>query len=59
MVEKFTQSKKRTPTSNGKKQISCKCPICKNEFDISEVVEPIRQEAINEFMEKVMKYEEK
>lgn len=38
-------------------KIMCKCPVCKTDFDITEIIKPIKQKAINEFLEKVMGYE--
>ena len=39
--------------------MKCKCPNCKKEFDITEVVEPIRRKAIEDFTEEILKLNSK
>lgn len=40
-------------------KLLCICPICKKEFDITEIVQPIRDKAIEEFVEGVKEYGKK
>jgi len=34
--------------------MKCVCPNCKTKFDITEVVEPIRRKAIEDFTKKII-----